>query len=262
MKCIKADLPESLNDIEIEIFSDLHLGSTKCDMKSIQERIERVKKEEHVYCILLGDIVNNSTKTSVGDVYSEPLSPMQEMQLAVSLFEPIKDKILGITAGNHERRSYKTEGVDLMWFLARELGLESKYDYCAFLLFIRFGTGLNSKPSKPAKNCITLYASHGDGSGGRLPGAKANALQKRGQIVNANIVVHGHTHLPLVFRDAFFEINYGNSTVHLKEQLFVNASASLNYEEYAELYGLKPSSKKCPVIHLHGGKNLFYEALI
>ena len=102
--------------------------------------------------------------------------------------------------------------------------------------------------------CYSLYMTHGDGQGGRTVGGKANGLQRRGQIVDADIVVTGHTHAPMSFRDCFFRIDYPNSTVIKKEQLFVSASATLNYEEYAELYGMKPSSSQSPVIILNGRK--------
>lgn len=256
MKCVKNNLPHDLARIEIEIFSDLHLGSKKCDYMAIQKRIERVKENNHVYAIILGDVLNNSTKNSVGDVYEEELTPMQQINKATMLFEPIKDKILGVCSGNHERRSYKTEGIDLLYFMCAELGIADKYDYCACLLFIRVGQC--NKHSKVGKNsrqvCYTLYMTHGDGQGGRTFGGKANGLQRRGQIVDADIIVTGHTHAPISFRDCCYSIDCSNSCVNTKEQLFVNASATLKYEEYAELYGMKPSSTQSPVIELNGKK--------
>ena len=254
MKCIKVDLPTEHKEIKIEIFSDLHIGSKKCNYQEIMDRIERVKNEDNRYCIILGDIVNNSTKGSCGDVYEEELSPMSQVKKAVMMFEPIKNKIIGITSGNHERRSYKTEGIDLLYFFASELRLQHLYDYCACLLFIRFGkmSCNGSGGSHGGKMCYTLYMTHGDGNGGRTIGGKMNGLQRRGQIVNADIVVTGHTHSPASFRDCFYKIDYQNSSVSQREQLFVNASATLNYEEYAELYGMRPSSIVSPVIVLDG----------
>ena len=256
MKCIKNDLPHNLNTIEIEIFSDLHLGSRKCDYEEIKNRVERVKDNEHVYAIILGDVLNNSTRTSVGDVYEEELTPMQQVKKATMLFEPIKDKILGVCSGNHERRSYKTEGIDLLYFMCAEIGIVDKYDYCSCLLFIRVGHDIrHGKTGAGSRQiCYTLYMTHGDGQGGRTVGGKANGLQRRGQIVDADIVVTGHTHAPLSFRDCCYRVDYQNSSVTMREQIFVNASATLNYEEYAELYGMKPSSNQSPVIILDGTK--------
>lgn len=254
MKCVKVDLPETLDFINIEIFSDLHIGSKKCNYQAIVDRIAKVKSNPNTYCIILGDICNNSTKTSVGDVYEEALTPMEQVKKACMLFEPIKDKIIGITSGNHERRSYKTDGVDLTYFFARELRIEKYYDYCACLLFIRLGNDDKRGKNDKRKMCYTLYMTHGDGNGGRTVGGKSNGLQRRGQIVDADIIVTGHTHAPITFRDCSYRIDYPNSSAKMFEQMFVNASATLNYEEYAELYGMRPSSIVSPVIILNGHK--------
>lgn len=257
MKCIKVNLPWEMTQAKIEIFSDLHIGSKKCNYDEIHKRIEKVKNSENTYCVILGDICNNSTKTSVGDVYEEELTPMKQVQKAVMMFEPIKDKIIGITSGNHERRSYKTDGLDLGYFFANELGKADCYDYCSCLLLVRIGIcprhrAVNEKNRR--QNAYSIYMTHGDGNGGRTVGGKANGLQRRGQIVDADIFITGHTHAPISFRDSAFKIDYPNNKVVQFEQLFVNASSTLNYEEYAELYGMRPSSMESPVIYLDGRK--------
>lgn len=252
MKCIKVDLPDTLKEVRIEIFSDLHIGSKKCDYNLINERIESVKNSDNTYWVGIGDFLNNSIKTSVGDVYEEELSPMQQIQTAVKMFEPIKDKCICLTAGNHERRTMKQDNIDLMQFFATELGIPDKYDYVSCLVFLRFGM-LNSHHGH-RKVLYTIYCTHGDGIGGKTAGGKANGLQKRGQIVDSDIVIIGHTHSPLSFRDSFYRIDLQSSTVKKVDQLFVNASATLGYEEYAEMYGMKPSSCVSPKIVLDGNK--------
>lgn len=253
MKCVKIDLPVSIETLTVEIFSDLHIGSTKCNMSLIEERIERVKNNPNTYCVLLGDLINNSTKTSVGDVYNEPLSPMEQIKTAIELFKPIKDKIIGCVSGNHERRSYKQDGIDLIYFFCAELNITHRYSYGAELLFIRFG---ENPHDRRRKMCYTMYLTHGDGQGGRLIGGKANGLQRRGHIVNADIIITGHTHTAFTFRDISYAVDYQNSSVIEREQVFVNASATLDYEEYAELFGLTPSSVISPRLVLDGRKRL------
>lgn len=247
MKAVKVNLGDS-SDKRIEIFADLHLGSARCDYNLIKSRIEFVKNNENTYAIILGDLINNSTKASVGDVYEEQISPMNQIKLAVNLFEPIKDKIIGVTAGNHERRSYKSDGIDLTYFFCKELGVEDRYDYTSCVLFMTFGEVEDNH-----KTTYTLYMTHGDHSGGRTIGAKANAVQRRSNIVNADITVVGHTHAPLAFYDERFEIDMKHHTVVKRETLCVNAGATLDYEAYAELVGLPPSSKRNPSIVLRGG---------
>lgn len=258
MRYVKADLPRDINKLNIEIFSDLHIGDKNCNHKLIQERIKRVKEDKDTYCILLGDIIDNATTSSVGDTYEETMSPMQQMKAAIGIFEPIKDKILGAVSGNHCARSYKTDGIDLMYFLMSELRIADKYDPIGALLFIRFGESARGQKESSGsgqlrKLCYTLYMTHGSSSG-RTIGAKANGLQRMGQIVNADICCIGHTHLPMCFREKSYEIDYRNSRAIEKETIFVNASSTLEWGGYAERMSLKPSSLKSPIIQLDGTK--------
>ena len=258
MKSIRITLPNKGN-IKIIPFADVHIGSTKCDLQLLKQQVEKVKNDPDAFAVILGDLINNSTKTSVGDVFSQPLSPMEQMKVAMEVFEPIKDKILAITTGNHERRSYKNDGTDLGWFFANSLGIGHRYDYCAPLLFLSFGKiGGNVKglgTNHVNRNVTyTIYMTHGDGCGGRLVGGKANGLERRGQIINADLIIVGHTHQPLTFKQSCFEINYHSKIVEEKETTFVNCASMLDYEEYAELYGLRPSSKSQPEIILSGNK--------
>lgn len=259
MRAIKCDLSSEIREIKIELFFDLHIGSRKCRYDLIQERIDKVKNSANTYCIIGGDLIHNSTRASVGDTYSEELSPMEQLNTCVRLFEPIKDKIICITAGNHERRTYKTDGVDLIQIFADELNLSDKYSYSACLVFLRFGKQNAHQNFK--KVCYSIFVTHGDGQGGKTIGGKANGLQKRGQIVNADIVITGHTHAPLSFRDSFYQVDYQNSCAVKKDQLFVNASATLDYEEYAEIIGMKPSSTQSPVVVL-SGKQKFMNTIV
>lgn len=235
MNSIKLDLPRDLKEIKIEIFSDLHIGDKKCDFKLIHERIRKVKDEKDTYCIMLGDIIDNPTKSSVGDTYEESLSPMQQIKTAISMFDPIKEKILGGVGGNHEFRTYKTEGIDLMYFMFSEFHISERYFQDGALLFIRFGEisrGIKESAGsgQVRKVCYTTYLNHGS-SNGRTAGAKANGLQRLGQIVNADICVVGHTHLPMVFKEINYEIDYQNSAAREKETLFVNASSTLGWAD-------------------------------
>lgn len=258
MLSIKADLPREHEQIELHIFSDEHIGARKCDDVNLMHRIDQVKDTDNAYCILTGDIIDNATRDSVGDVY-EGLSPMEQIKFATRLFAPIKDKILGVTSGNHEDRSYKKDGVDLMYFLCAELGLHEVYDQQGILLFIRMGQDMvgrrkeSNGSGKIRKICYTLYATHGS-AGGRTAGAKANGLSRLGQIVNADICVISHTHFPMCFKEASFEIDYYNSTARLKETLFVNSGTALGHGGYSERHTYKPPSKAHPIILLNGRK--------
>lgn len=263
MKIIKLDLPRELERMELHLFADEHLGDEQCDVKRLLQRIEYVKNTPNAYCILNGDIIDNATRTSIGDTYTQEFNPMGQIQRAVEIFEPIKDKILCITHGNHENRTYKKEGINLSALIAKQLGLSERYTPTSAVLFIRLGEnekGLKETngSGKYRKICYTVYVLHGSG-GGRKEGAKAIRLADMASIVDTDIYIHSHTHLPMVMKQGFHRIDTKNSTVALVDKLFVNTAANLNYGGYGEAQEFKPTSKDTPTIYL-GGTKKTYEA--
>lgn len=255
MNVIKIDLSSDLEYVEIHTFSDEHLGDPHCDVDRLLQRIEYVRNNPNAYCILNGDIIDNATKTSIGDSYSQTLNPMEQIQRAIDIFSPIKDKILAITHGNHENRTYRKEGIDLSRIMANQFGIPDRYTPTSALLFVRFGTPSNYHV-KGRKMCYTIYTLHGSG-GGRKEGAKAIRLADMASIIDVDIYIHSHTHLPMIMKQGFHRVDYRNSTVALVDKLFVNTAANLNYGGYGEAGEFKPSSKDTPVIYLSGSEKRF-----
>lgn len=254
MNVIKIDLPREIPSIEIHTFADEHIGDAQCDLKRLLARIEYVKNTPNAYCILNGDILDNATKTSIGDTYTQVFNPMEQLKKAVEIFAPIRDKCLCITHGNHENRSYKNEGINLSYLIAKQLGLEKRYTPTSATIFIRFGEG--GRSTNYRKACYTIYVLHGSG-GGRKEGSKVNRLADMASIIDTDIYIHSHTHLPMIMKQAFHRIDTANSTVALVDKLFVNTAANLNYGGYGEAGEFKPSSKDTPVIYLSGTKKYF-----
>ena len=251
MKAIKCDLPFA-EVIEIHSMADLHIGDSMCDFKSIMERIEYIRTTSNAYCILDGDLMDTAIASSIGDTYGANLQPMEQLKQCAKIFEPIKDKILAVLPGNHENRVYKSDGLDMTEIMCSQLGIANRYSPTTALLFIRFGK--MSSHAHNRKQLYTVYVTHGSG-GGRREGGKVNRLADLASIVDADIYIHAHTHLPLVFKESFFRVSGSNSSVALVDKLFVNTAAYLNYGGYGDRMGYKPSSKKSPVIYLHGLKH-------
>lgn len=263
MKTIKIDLPQDLSKLEIHLFADEHIGDENCDIKRLMSRIEYVKNTPNAYCIMNGDILDNATKTSIGDTYTQVFNPMEQLQRADELFSPIKDKILCVTHGNHENRTYKKEGINLSYLIAKQLGLGARYTPTSAVLFVRFGKYSDSRKDRNGeirKVCYTIYALHGSG-GGRKEGAKAIRLADMAGIIDTDIYIHSHTHLPMVMKQGFHRIDTCNSAVALVDKLFVNTAANLKYGGYGEAGEFKPSSMDTPVIHLNGTKKEFMATL-
>ena len=253
MKTIKVNLTSELKTVEIHTFSDWHIGDSSCKYDNITGQIEAVKNAKNAYVICNGDLMNNATKTSVSDSYAERIPPMEQIETLVKLLEPIKERILMISSGNHEDRTYKTDGIDLMGIVAARLNLIDRYAKEGGIVFLRFGRPSEMHGRKDRKMCYTIYATHGTG-GGRKEGAKAIRLADMASIIDADIYIHSHTHLPMIMKQAFFRTSTSNSSVSLVEKLFVNTSAQLGYGGYGQKFEFKPSADSCPVIYLNGKK--------
>lgn len=251
MKVIKIELSEDIKELELHIFADEHIGDEHCDMKRLLERIEYVKNTPNAYCILNGDLLDNATKTSIGDTYSQALTPMEQLQTAVEIFGPIKERVIAIVEGNHEARTYKKEGISISHLIAQQLGLEDRYSSASVFIFLRFGKWVGQRHGR--RVCYTIFALHGSG-GGRREGSKANKLADLASITDADIFIHSHTHLPMVMKQGYFRVDTANSCVSHVDKLFVNTAANLNYGGYGEVQAFKPASKDTPIIILDGTK--------
>lgn len=253
MKIIKIDLPSELESIELHPLADFHLGDSMSDWEHIQSMLKHIKETPNAYCILGGDIMDTAIASSVGDTYGANLSPMEQLRQCVNLFEPIKDKILCILHGNHENRVYKSDGLDITALMADQLGIRDRYSPTTALLFIRFGQR-NDPAHHKRKVAYTVYATHGSG-GGRKEGGKINRLADLAQIVDADIYICGHTHLPAILRTGYYRTSMANSSVQHVSKLFVNTAAALNYGGYGDVQGFKPAAKENPIIYLDGKKH-------
>ena len=231
---------------------DYHLGDPHSDYKRIMAELEYIKNNDDVFCILNGDLMNSAIKTSISDCYGETLSPMQELQECVKLFEPLANKILCIVPGNHEMRHYKTNGIDMTHLMAKQLGVEEKYSPTTALVFLRFGKG-DSWREHGRRILYTIYVTHGTG-GGRKEGGKLQRLVDLSGIVDADIYICGHVHLPMIAKESFARPSAANSSITYCDKLYINTSAKLSYGGYGDYGGFKPANTDTPVIILSGCK--------
>lgn len=251
MKVIRHKLGD-FEQLQILPLADLHIGDIHSDGKKIQEWLDYIQQHDNCYAILNGDLMDTAIKTSIGDTYGATLRPMEQLQQCVKLFEPIKDKILAVTAGNHENRIYKSDGLDTTHLMCEQLGIADYYSPTSALVFIQFGAK-RSRPHNGDPMLYSIFCLHGSG-GGRKEGGKINRLADLACIVDADIYIHSHTHLPTIMRNSYFRVNTRHCTVQQVDKLFINTSSSLNYGGYGEAQAFKPNSLETPMIILDGRK--------
>jgi predicted phosphodiesterase len=249
VKIVTADLPQ-YSTLEIYPLADVHTGDPLQDKKRVRDFFDEVQAQENRYIIVNGDIINNAVRHGVSDIYTEELNPNQQIDATVALLEPVKDRVLVITEGNHENRTYKQDGLLIMYQVAQRLGIAHTYSSGAYLLFVKFG---KSKGRNCRKMPYAIYGKHGTG-GGRKVGAKAIRLFEMAEVIDADVFLHSHTHVPMVLRKTFHRVDYRNEKATQIEQLFINTNAFLSFGGYSENYGYHPTSTQYPKIILDGVK--------
>lgn len=255
MKSIRADLSENFKELELIAFSDWHWSDPHSNHETIKRDIDYVLNKDNAFCVLNGDLMDCAIASSVGDTYGAILSPMDELQVCVDLFKPLveRGKVLCVLKGNHEARHYRTNGIDVTALMCQQLGIADRYAPDTALIFIRFGRLDGKQRSHGRKAAYTVYVSHGNG-GGRKEGGKIQRLVDLATIVDADVYICGHSHLPASLKDGFIRPCMANSSLTYGKRLFVNTSAKLNYGGYGEVGGYKVPCIDTPIILLNGTK--------
>lgn len=252
MKVITHNLSTDFEELQILPLADVHLGDKNCNGNRLNELLDYIAETPNCYTILNGDLMDTATKTSIGDVYGANLNPMQQLEQCVKLFDKIKGKVLAVMPGNHEQRIYKTDGLDTTSIMCSQLGILDYYSPTSAFLFIRFGAQTRRHEERTV--CYTIYCVHGSG-GGRMEGGKVNRMLQLSSIVDADIYLHSHTHLPAVVKNSYYRVCLANSSIAKVDKLFVNTSSLLDYGGYGEMQSYKPNSLDTPLITLNGKRH-------
>jgi hypothetical protein len=239
MKIIKVDLGSDLQGVDIVPFSDLHSGSGRTAMDKARALVERIRTTENLFTIINGDMMETALKTSLGNVYEQSLSPAQQADEVTELLMPIRHKILAMTTGNHEARITRATGLDLSLYVAERLGLGNRYTDGNYMLFVSFGRPAMTRESR--RHTFSIYGTHGAG-GGKLIGGKMNALGRMAGVVDADIYLHSHTHVPATYKEDFYRSDMRTRTVRQVTKLFVNSNAWMEFGGYGEIKGYKPAT--------------------
>lgn len=251
MKIIKRELGKDIEKLTIIPISDVHIGDKQANLKAFKDTIERIKTEPNTYTILNGDLCNIALKNSRSDVYSDDMTPMEQVLKVISFLEPIKDKILVMSNGNHEDRIAKETSIDILYLVAKQLRIEQVYSPSWWYLYLSFG---ETSKKRPALYTITGY--HGSGSS-QTTGAKANRVKKMSQVVLADVYLMSHVHEPINTKGVIFVPDYQHRSIVRKEMYYAISNAYVEYEgSYAERMGLTPTNTGTSEIELDGHKKL------
>ena len=235
-------------DITIYPISDVHLGAAEHMTREWELFCQRVVNEPNSYIILGGDLINNATRNSVSNVFEEKYRPREQKRIMCDMLTPIKDRILCMVSGNHERRNKDVDS-DPTYDIACKLDIEHLYRENVAFVKIQFGDRYNDGTRNPT---YILTVTHGAG-GGVLTGGSVNRNERFGYVLDgADALIVGHTHKPYVTQPAKLKIDPQNNRVSVKPFKVVSMTSWLGYGGYAAQKMLLPTSHAPQTIKLCG----------
>ncbi len=187
-------LKDKTEPLTIIPIGDIHIGSNGLDRKYLHEIVNWVKDKPNTYWIGMGDYAECIIHTdprfdakSVEKRYREQIGRIVDAQFdeLEALFEPIKDKCLGLLEGNHERQMRKRHTFDMTRNLAHRLDV----NYLETSAFLR----IKFDRSQFHTRALTIFAHHG-WFGGRKSGSKVNAMEDNMAHFDADIYLYAHAH--------------------------------------------------------------------
>ena len=245
------------HDITIIPISDVHLGSPECMEKEFIQFVEKIAKEDNTYITIGGDLLDNCTRSSIGNPFSAVLSPSAQKREMAKILEPIKDKILCFVPGNHERRSGKDADDDPIYDIAAILGLEHLYREDVAFMKIMLGKTRSKNDQSRYRPTYMVVVTHGSG-GGILTGGAVNRNERFGYVIDGmDVLITGHVHKPYTTQPGKLFIDPQNNKVTIKPFKVVSATSWLSYGGYAAQKMLLPSTHCLQSITLSGyGKDI------
>ena len=247
---IQRHIPHN-RDIKVYPIADVHLGAREHMADAWKEFRTMVLEDPDAYLILAGDLLNNSTRNSVSNIFEETMRPREQKRLMTEMLMPLRDKILCAIPGNHEGRSGKDADDDPIYDICAKLDIEDLYRENLAFLKIRMGDLKGDGERNPT---YMFVVSHGAG-GGQLTGASVNRSERFGYAIDgADVLVVGHSHKPFVSPPFKIKIDPYNNKVSTRPFRVVCASSWLEYGSYAARKMLLPSGYVSEVITLGGNR--------
>jgi len=213
----------------------MHWGSPNCNQDFVRRVVSEIKEDPDAKVFLMGDLMENALIGSLGDVYKQQDGPQLQVQKLVALLMPIRDKILGLTTGNHEERTAKRADLDpsqvICW------GLNIPYmRYSCIARFILAG--------KAPKSFLCFF--HHAAGGGSTKGGKVNAAAKLRLIVpHADAIFSAHTHITSATESSWYDLTEGHTgepRVALRRGFDYIIGSSLEYDDsYADAKAMMPA---------------------
>ena len=244
----------SPGDIHVIPVADVHLGALECAVGAWEAFLRRFLATKDTFLILAGDLLNNSVRgVGFANPFDETMRPKEAKRRMVEYLEPIKDRILCVVSGNHERRTAKDSDQDLTYDICSKLDIEHLYRENMAFLRLKLGQRTNAnKPDSTYAVCVT----HGAG-GGIYTGAAVNRNERFGNIIDGlDCLIAAHVHKGFVSKPSKVVIDTTSGQVSMRHYTVISCVSWMNYGGYAAQKMLLPAHAAEPqVLTFSTGKN-------
>lgn len=232
--------------------SDVHLGAVEHMAQEWVDFCTNELTKDNVYCVLGGDLLQNSTRSSVSNVYDQVIRPREQKKLMVKMLEPIRDKILCAVTGNHERRSGREVDDDPTYDIMCKLDLEHLYRENIAFMKVCLGAEDRKNICSKYRPAYSIVVTHG-AAGGMLTGGVVNRAERSAYTIDGmDCLIVGHSHKPFVTQPQKIVIDKSNNLVTFKPFKVVSSTSWLSYGGYAAQKMLVPTSNAPQKIRLSG----------
>ena len=230
------------DDICIYPIADVHLGAMEHAEKEWHEFLKMVETT-NAYLILDGDLLNNGLRSCrFVNPFDEAIRPRDAKRRMVKYLEPVRDRILCVVSGNHERRTFRDDDQDLTYDICSKLDIEDLYRENIAYMKVSVGQQKDKVTNTRGRpNIYTFAVTHGTG-GGIYTGAAVNRNERFGNVIDGlDCLIVGHVHKGFVTKPSKIIIDARNGLVKMSHYTVVSCVSWLNYGGYAARGMLLPA---------------------
>ena len=239
------------DDITIYPIADVHLGSIECMEWKWEKFCKTVLSQKNAYLLLAGDLITNNTRNSIGSPFSQIYRPREQKRRMAEYLEPLRDRILAMTGGNHERRTDRDTDSSPALDIASKLDLEDIYRENMAFLKIQIGNADRNGQRNPTYSiCVT----HGNGSSIYTTNAAMRAERFGMAIDGIDAIVVGHIHKPQDFPVGKYFVDTHNNKVSIKQFEVVVCTSWMDGSGYGAQKLLQPTVFSLTKMTLTGDK--------
>jgi len=251
-------LSKEFKELLIVPISDVHFGSPLFSLHHWKKTINLIQDTPNMFVYLNGDLCDTAIAGGKSDVYSQVKSPGHQRDWMIEQLTPIKSRILGMVAGNHENRIYNATGIDISQDIAKALHVPYRAE--GLITKIIFGSGNNRMTNAPY--VYWCYQTHGYG-GARTTSAKSVKVERTSTYIHADFYIMSHDHVVNAAPVNYImpnstsarlnkETGFVTGAVVSRRKMLIKSNSYLKWGGYAEAGGFSPNDLEAPIIKLSG----------